>query len=94
MSYATNNASRGMEAIQKVIHRFYNAEICEQGAWELIREIQHAVDKLDETHGKANALRDEIRCLEMELNEKKAELEKVASAEQSAKQDLDFWIAR
>ena len=94
MSYATNNASRGMEAIQKVIHRFCAEKMGEQSAWELIGEIYNAVDKLDETHGKANALRDEIRCLEMELNEKKAELGKVASAEQSAKQDLDFWIAR
>ena len=93
MSYPTGNASRGMEAIQKVIHKFCAEKMGEQTAWSLIGEIYNAVNRADETQGKCNALRDELRCLEMELAEKQVEFDKIDSANLDAQEKLGYWLS-
>ena len=92
MSYPTNNASRGMEAIQKVIRRFCAEKMGEQSAWELIGEIYNSVNRADQMQGKTNALRDELRCLEMELAEKREELNKIDNDNADAREKLEYWL--
>ena len=92
MSYATNNASRGMEAIQKVIHRFCAEKMGEQSAWELIGKIYNAVNRADQMQGQSNAVRDELRCIEMELTEKREELTKIDNDNADAREKLEYWL--
>ena len=92
MSYATNNASRGMEAIQKVIHRFCAEKMGEQSAWELIGEIYNAVNRADQFQGECNKIRENMQSLEMELAEKREELKELDDYNADAREKLEYWL--